>query len=616
MPLIDDSDAEVTTQARPASHAYRAPAASRASADPAPSPQQEAIIDGYRQELPVSVVVAYAGSGKTTTARQAMSASRDPAAYFVYTKEAADDARRKMPGHVMAGTVHSFAYGAPCMSDPGHASFGTLFGARLQKKGAELHEAIKTQFPTEISRVSYALGTTGKRPAVVEALNTVRSFCYSEDDHISKQHVPEKILAIVAQKLGQRAARDCVEPLVDLANKVWERMADPRAAAMPITHDIYLKMWQLQGPQLRQQRLVLDEAQDANPVMLNIVKQLVRSGTRVMLIGDPRQAIYQWRGAVNAMAEFPEAPHFALTTSWRYGQNIADTSQPLLCATLATDKLIGGGGEPGLVIDDEDAHFNPTAILCRSNAGVVEAAMDEISRGGRPYLAIKDKESTIKLIEAVYALSMGDYVWHPEIELFRRYDDLVEFSKTTEGGTVRPIISIVDRFSNDMSEVIENLRHNTALSATGASLVCSTIHSFKGMESDRVMLSHDVHHMSLIKEHKPTEPGKDSTFEISEANCNLAYVACTRARQALNTSGCQGLWRAELRTFARNPKSPQEMRAVQGAFEHQGLSLYRAYPYSAPSAPSSSDVDQQFQAELQRELRDQQRLVNHCLDPD
>lgn len=607
MPLIDatqEEDRIVPPSPRPTADVRPLPAR---VADPAPSPQQQAIMEGYREGHPAMVVIACAGSGKTTTARLAMTSTREPAAYFVYTKEGADDAKRKMTAnHISVGTVHSFAYGAPCESDPGRASFGTLFGDRLRASGAALHDAIKTQFPAEISRASYAMGTSGKRPAVVEALNTLRNFCYSADDVVGPQHVSPKILAIVEQKLGRRAAQDCLEPLVGLTRRVWERMVDPRANAMPITHDIYLKMWQLQGARIRQQRLVLDEAQDANPVMLTIVKQLVQSGVNVTLIGDPRQSIYQWRGAVNAMAEFPDAPHFELTTSWRYGQRIADLSQPLLCATLGTQRLIGGGATEGLVMDDETAPFDATALLCRSNAGVVEAAMNEIARGGSPYLAIKDKERTIGLIEAVYALSCGDYRWHPEIELFRRYDDLVEFSKTPEGGTVRPILSIVDRFRNDMGEVIDNLRNGTAKTPLGATLVCSTVHAFKGMESDRVKLSTDMHHLNLIVEHKPTEAGQDSTFEISEANCNLAYVACTRARQAINTSGCQGIWRAELRAFARNPLSPQNKQAVESAFRQQGLNLWRAYPY--PSA-GGSDVDANFQAELQRELREQQQIL-------
>ena len=44
--------------------------------------------------------------------------------------------------------------------------------------------------------------------------------------------------------------------------------------------------------------VVVDEAQDANPQQLRLVRLLVGRGGNVMFVGDDDQAIYSFRGAV------------------------------------------------------------------------------------------------------------------------------------------------------------------------------------------------------------------------------------------------------------------------------------------------------------------------------
>jgi cyanophycinase-like exopeptidase len=74
-------------------------------------------------------------------------------------------------------------------------------------------------------------------------------------------------------------------------------MIDPRGTC-PITHDVYLKLWSLERPKISSDFLLFDEAQDANPVMLDLV---MGQDAQKILVGDRYQQIYSWRGAVNAM---------------------------------------------------------------------------------------------------------------------------------------------------------------------------------------------------------------------------------------------------------------------------------------------------------------------------
>ena len=60
-------------------------------------------------------------------------------------------------------------------------------------------------------------------------------------------------------------------------------------AEIPITHEFYLKKFQLQNPQLSYDYILFDEGQDASPVMLDVF--LKQKATKV-IVGDGHQQIY------------------------------------------------------------------------------------------------------------------------------------------------------------------------------------------------------------------------------------------------------------------------------------------------------------------------------------
>ena len=53
--------------------------------------------------------------------------------------------------------------------------------------------------------------------------------------------------------------------LLPFARKAWEDICFP-SGMLPFKHDHYLKMWALTGPRLPYDFILLDEAQDTNPV--------------------------------------------------------------------------------------------------------------------------------------------------------------------------------------------------------------------------------------------------------------------------------------------------------------------------------------------------------------
>ena len=90
---------------------------------------------------------------------------------------------------------------------------------------------------------------------------------------------------------------------------------------------------------------MLDEAQDASPVMWSVVKNQDACGK--ILVGDPNQEIYGFAGAKNAMdaaAAATPAEHLTrrtLSVSFRFGPEIASVACSLLALKGSADAVVG-----------------------------------------------------------------------------------------------------------------------------------------------------------------------------------------------------------------------------------------------------------------------------------
>src|SRR5689334_14170729 len=114
--------------------------------------------------------------------------------------------------------------------------------------------------------------------------------------------------------------------------------------------------------------LYLDEAQDANPVALAILQAQSRP---TVWVGDPWQSVYRFRGSVNAMRMI-DAPVRHLSRSWRFGEELAQVARAILAHT-GSPPLVPLRGDPGLATTLGPVR-PPCAVLCRTNAGLFEAA--------------------------------------------------------------------------------------------------------------------------------------------------------------------------------------------------------------------------------------------------
>ena len=83
------------------------------------------------------------------------------------------------------------------------------------------------------------------------------------------------------------------------------------------------------------EHLLVDEYQDTNLLQYVLIRQLANDRNNVFVVGDPDQAIYEWRGASieNIMQfedDFAGARRIDLNTTYRSTKNILEAANALI----------------------------------------------------------------------------------------------------------------------------------------------------------------------------------------------------------------------------------------------------------------------------------------------
>jgi DNA helicase-2/ATP-dependent DNA helicase PcrA len=148
--------------------------------------------------------------------------------------------------------------------------------------------------------------------------------------------------------------------------------------------------------QSRWQHVLVDEYQDTSEAQYALVRLIAGDAQHVTVIGDPRQSIYAFRGALGASAferfrhDYPRAQHLHLLDNFRSTANIIRASEAMWGAESRSANAIRSAGAPiflfpaGSEFQEAEvvvghlleavsagfAQFSDCAVLCRTNAQV------------------------------------------------------------------------------------------------------------------------------------------------------------------------------------------------------------------------------------------------------
>lgn len=541
-PEVDDSG---STTKKTGKKSKAAPAVHR-PATVADTPEQTAIIQALATTPPGQVlkVVSYSGTGKTSTAIRLTEAYPDWCFFYLaYNADIAKDAKKRFPDNTVVKTTHGWAFGVLGIKD-------WLNVKRLGNiRRWELAHWMKAR------RLDPKLPTGATLNIVAaDVLATVRRFTQSADPAITRRHAvpnqdktdPTAFLKVAlrqapdaptAERNGAAAWNRYRDWLAEKAQAVWQSLIDPEDGSLPLEHDVYLKLLQLQGYTTDYHVVIVDEFQDSNACVMDLfVKQ---PGIKVAIY-DPNQAIYQFRGAKDLASGLPGTQK-PLSQSFRFGDAIAECANRVLAYQPAHyGGFIPLRGTPGIDSRIGAIDLPPYTVICRSNRGVFEQALIAVQAGLRINSGAKDLEAAIGYVESAWSLLTGTRIPKMDAEMQEFADGATLREESKADPSLKWVVKLCDEHVEDLPGLCEKLRAAKTHQKRSADVLLITAHRSKGLEFNQVRLANDftaldndlLRAMEAMRNSAWTE-AETILQKLPVAELNLLYVALTRARVTL-----------------------------------------------------------------------------------
>ena len=277
--------------------------------------------------------------------------------------------------------------------------------------------------------------------------------------------------------------------------------------------------------------IIIDEAQDLNPLQHALVKRLLRAGGQLIAAGDPNQAIFAFAGAMadsySALISEFDCQKLPLTICWR-----CPTEGILEAQKYVPEIQPAPSAAQGEVIRHEllDVSDIPKTVICRNNAPLMSVALKLFLAGKSVEVAGRDIGAGLKsLTKRLASGKNSDKMTSPELvsrlekwaerEIERKPKSAPRVNdKTTAIKHLASVHSTVGAIRKHLDNLYVNPEDGTR---RPAEYHLSTIHKAKGREWPDVLLldSHLIH----IDHNDPQSQEK-----------NIAYVGVTRAQNTLH----------------------------------------------------------------------------------
>jgi hypothetical protein len=180
--------------------------------------------------------------------------------------------------------------------------------------------------------------------------------------------------------------------------------------------------------------------------MLSVLGQ--QRHAQIIYVGDPYQQIYEWRGAVNAMAQI-DAPERPLTESFRFGQTLAALASRVLALLGEPTPIRGQSGIGSIMVEDPAISPPVDAILCRKNATAIWQLAAGLEMSHRPAIRMNPSE-IVAFADGADQLLAGRRAFRPlAFALFESWKEVQSFPRSAAGQDLLPIAQIIDERGTD-----------------------------------------------------------------------------------------------------------------------------------------------------------------------
>ncbi len=460
---------------------------------------------------------AVAGSGKTTTVIH-YAATRPPNSrilYLAFNRSVKNEAQKRFAKlhlkNVRVETAHSLAY-------------------NYIARGSNYNITTAGYNSYDIARLLSLSGNGEKHGEFILATHVLKfltCFCNSSASRVQdvdyRKAVSDKQALLFVNNFYHQ---------IEKATRILLGMM--HRGEIDITHDFYLKMFQLSAPTLNYDFIMFDEGQDASPAMLSV---FLNQQSQKIIVGDANQQIYGWRHAINSL-EAVDFPAFDLSATFRFSQHIADLAMKILDwkSHLQNWKpvYIEGRGQK--------APIKTRATIGRTNLGLLISAISFIREnrhakqiyfeGNINSYTYADEGASLYDVLNLYT-GKRSQIRNRLIASMHSLKELEEYISKTEDMQLGMMVEVVKEYGNEIPALIQQLKnmHVSDDNKSAAEMIFSTVHRAKGMEYDEVTLTDD-----FITEKDIMNETRNEAAALAKINeeINLLYVAVTRTKQKLN----------------------------------------------------------------------------------
>lgn len=492
------------------------------------SPYQTNVLNWVKTGRGSAIVVAVAGSGKTFVIENALPLIPEHqfVQMFAFNTTIAKELTARIEKlkdrtgrdfrRVRASTFHSAGFGAICK--------------RLDKPARSINvDANKCRRLAEEQMDEAQLAMYGEFVCKLVGLAKGEGIGV-----LTENTAAEWVKLIVHHDLLLDSEGATEERAIELAMDLLVRSnrAAEQAAYIDYDDQLYLPLlWRCRFFQV--DFILVDEAQDTNPVRRALARAILKPNGRAMFVGDPKQAIYGFTGASHDALDIIKrefrAVEMPLSVCYRCAKSVVEKAQDIVPYIEAHD------GAPEGVVESMDVNEalkilgSHDAILCRLTAPLIQTAFGLIARGvGCVVLGRDIGAGLISLIGKMKAKNIDALQTKLEAYLEREVKKFMAKNQESKAEQVTDrvncIMTIIDNLSENDRTVPALIRQIEGMfSDSNGVLTLATVHKAKGKEWQQVAI--------LKPEAMPSKWARQDWQYAQEMN--LMYVAYTRAQEHL-----------------------------------------------------------------------------------
>lgn len=481
------------------------------------SDQQNAIFDAFRTGRSNFFVVARAGTGKSTTAAEGIRVAREKKkAYVVFARRNKKDFEERVGKDCKVVTCHGIGFAFVLKNWPGVVPDSQVEYDRIKK-------AVSWRMPSKLSSTPYQtireILSFAKNTQPFAKLDDIKAMVEARGWDLDKKAALagwtlDDCSWIAFTAFEDSKTRDS-KNRISYDDQIW----------LPVAMNWVLPWYDL---------VVVDESQDLNFTQLMMIDRLYKASGRVCYIGDPRQAIFGFRGAdtgsFDRLQKKLNPKIYPLNTTYRCPQKVV-----AIAKKLVPDYQVDSSAPQGEIVCKPieslpDLVKPGELVMSRTNAPLMPLCLGLLKKGVRAYIEGRDIGMALAAIhEKIKTPHLTTY--------FRALDDwssakIQKLSGESDSEQRKNQLTVILDQANVLRALAEESRNvdeiGTRLQAlfldseniTTPAVVFSSIHKAKGTEYSNTYILYSTV-ASITVEETPSEMR------------NLLYVAITRCKQKL-----------------------------------------------------------------------------------